>query len=319
MSMPRVEPRNPGGRIVVVGGINMDLFIEAKRFPRAGETFEGDHFSTGGGGKGANQAVAAARISGRADSVQMIGQVGDDLFGRELLESMGRYGVDCGYVRTARDQASGIALIFSDATRQNHVLPVYGANATCGDQQVADARRALSGASVLLVQQEISVDVTGRCMEWARKEGVLVVLDPAPVRPVPQGFLQLADIAHPNQLEAQELTGAEVAGPESAARAAGAIRETGVKVAIVKLGEQGCFVASDEFTGHVPAFKVPVVATVAAGDAFAGGLAVALAEGRPLREAVRMANAAGALCVSNPGAQDSMPTRDEVDALLNKK
>ncbi|MBI4305454.1 MAG: ribokinase [Chloroflexi bacterium] len=312
-----ITPRNPRGRIVVVGGINMDLFIEADRFPRPGETFEGNHFSTGGGGKGANQAVAAARISGRPGAVEMIGQVGDDIFGRELVQTMERYGVGCRYVRRAKGQASGVALIFSDATKQNHVLPVYGANATCGDRQLADASRALKSASVLLVQQEISIDLTRRCMAKAREEGVLVVLDPAPVRTLPEGFLELADILHPNQVEAQELTGIEVTGPEGAASAAKAVRRPGVKVAIVKLGEQGCFVDSDDFTGHVPGFKVPVVATVAAGDAFAGGLAVALAEGRPLREAVLMANAAGALCVSKPGAQDSMPSRAEVVELLN--
>lgn len=296
----------------------MDLFMEAERFPKPGETFVGERFSTGGGGKGANQAVAAARASGRQHAVEMVGQVGDDLFGAELLKSLRAYGVGVGGVVTARGEASGVALIFSDATRQNCVLPVYGANATCGEAQVACAARMLDGARVLLVQQEISLEVTERCMRAAQERGVTVILDPAPVRELPEGYLERADIVHPNQVEAEALSGIEVTGPASAAKAAAAIRRRGVRVAIVKLGEQGCYVDSDDFTGHVPAFDVKVVATVAAGDAFAGGLAVGLVEGTELGDAVRFANACGALCVSKAGAQDSMPTREEVDQLLKR-
>lgn len=305
-------------QIVVVGGINMDLFLEAERFPRPGETFEGNRFYTGGGGKGANQAVAAARISKRYRAVEMVGQVGDDLFGAELLKSLSGYGVGVEGIAVARGQSSGVALIFSDASKQNRVLPVYGANSTCGDAQVAAAERLLVGASVLLVQQEISLDVTFRCMRAARERGVAVVLDPAPVRDAPPEFLQSADIIHPNQIEAEALSGVEVTDPDSAARAAAAIRERGVRAVIVKLGSHGCYVDSDAFLGHVPTFDVNVVATVAAGDAFAGGLAVGLVEGMDIRQAVTMANAAGALCVSKPGAQDSMPTREEVESLLKR-
>jgi ribokinase len=302
--------------VVVVGGINMDLFIEAERFPRPGETFEGDRFSTGGGGKGANQAVAVARIAGKPGAVEMVGQVGDDLFGEQLLKSLRGYGVGVQGVAVAPGQASGVALIFSDASRQNRVLPVYGANSTCGDVQVAAVTRLLDGARALLVQQEISIDVTFRCMRAARERGAIVVVDPAPVRETPEEYLETADIVHPNQIEAEALSGVEVTGVASAARAAAAIRKRGVRVAIVKLGPLGCYVASEEFTGHVPGFEVEVVATVAAGDAFAGGLAVGLVEGMDLHRAAVLANAAGALCVSKAGAQDSMPTRDEVEALV---
>ncbi|MBI2964750.1 MAG: ribokinase, partial [Chloroflexi bacterium] len=250
---------------------------------------------------------------------EMVGQVGDDLFGAELLKSLRAYGVGVDGIATAKGQASGVALIFSDATRQNRVLPVYGANATCGDAQVAAAARFLDGARVLLVQQEISLDVTGRCMRAAHERGVTVILDPAPVRELPDGYLEMADIVHPNQVEAEALSGIEVTGPVSAAAAAAAIRKRGVRIVVVKLGQQGCFVDSNEFTGHVPTFDVEVVATVAAGDAFAGGLAVGLVEGMGLRQAVTIANAAGALCVSKPGAQDSMPTRGEVDSLVKER
>jgi ribokinase len=302
--------------IVVIGGINMDLFMEASRFPRPGETFEGRHFSTGGGGKGANQAVAAARVSASPGAVEMVGQVGDDLFGAELLRSLRGYGVGVAGIAVARGQASGVALILSDDSKQNCVLPVYGANSTCGDAQVQSAARLLEHASVLLVQQEISVDVTFRCMKAARARDVTVVLDPAPVRDVPDGFLELADIVHPNQIEAEALSGIEVRDVATAARAAAAIRKRGGRTVIVKLGPLGCYVDSVSFAGHMPTYQVKVVATVGAGDAFAGGLAVGLVEGMPLRDAVVVANAAGALCVSKPGAQDSMPTRAEVDALV---
>lgn len=305
--------------IVVVGGINMDLFMEAERFPKPGETYEGTHFSTGGGGKGANQAVAAARVSGRPGAVEMIGQVGDDFFGQELLNSMRAYGVGVDHVRIAPGEASGVALIFSDASRQNCVLPVYGANSSCGPAQAADARTALRGAKVLLVQQEISLDVTRKCMEAARAAGVTVVLDPAPVRKAPEGFLALADILHPNQIEAAEISGIPVTDIESAARAAAAIRKLGPRVVIVKLGPDGCYVDGSEFSGHVATHRVKVAATVAAGDAFAGGLAVGISEGMSLRDAIDLANASGALCVSKPGAQDSMPTRDEVDSLIRSR
>lgn len=305
--------------IVVIGGINMDLFMEAERFPKPGETYEGTHFSTGGGGKGANQAVAAARVAGKPGAVEMIGQVGDDFFGQELLASMRSYGVGVDHVRVASGEASGVALIFSDASRQNCVLPVYGANSSCGPDQVRDAKAALRRAKVLLVQQEISLDVTRQCMEAARASGITVVLDPAPVRQTPEGFLGLADIVHPNQVEATELSGVEVTGIESAAVAAAAIRKLGPRAVIVKLGPDGCYVDSAEFSGHVPTHRVKVVATVAAGDAFAGALAVGLSEGKNLRASIALANATGALCVSKPGAQDSMPTRDEVDALLRSR
>jgi ribokinase len=304
------------GRIVVAGGINMDLFMEAERFPRPGETFEGERFSTGGGGKGANQAVAVARIAGRTNAVEMVGRVGDDLFGEELLRNLRGYGVGVAGVEVARGESSGVALIFSDATKQNRVLPVYGANAGCGDAQVKVATLLLEGAAALLVQQEVPLDVTLRCMKAAHARGVAVILDPGPARDLPDGFLLAADIVHPNQVEAEALSGIEVTTVDLAKRAASAIRRQGVRVVIVKLGAGGCFVDSKEFTGHVPTFEVEVVATVAAGDAFAGGLAVGLSEGLSLREAVVMANAAGALCVSKPGAQDSMPPRDEVDAMI---
>ena len=315
MQKPEARPR--AGRIVVVGSLNMDLVIEASRFPDPGETFEGDRFYTAPGGKGANQAVAAARMVGGTGTVEMVGLVGSDVFGAEMLDVLDRYGVGRARVRVAEGESSGIALIFIDGSKENYVLPVFGANARCGPQQVADAEEVLDGAAVLLVQQEAPLDVTFAAMQTARDQGVTVVLDPAPARDnVPDGFLESADIVTPNQLEARHMTGIAVDGREDAPAAAGALRERGVRAVIVTLGGDGSYVASDEFTGFVAAFEVRPVATVAAGDAFNGGLAAGLASGLPLEQAVRLASAGAALAVTRPGAQESMPTREEAEELL---
>lgn len=301
------------GRIVVLGSINMDLFIEASRFPRPGETFEGDRFYTGGGGKGANQAIAAARLSG-AGRVDMVGRVGDDGFGQQLLANFERSGVRSECVETGEGSASGIALIFIDGDRENYVLPVYGANAGCGSIQADAATRLLDGASVLMLQQEVSTSVSIAVAQRARASGVTVLLDPAPARVGSEGLQACADIITPNQLEAEAITGIEVNDVASAFKAAQAMRASGIPIAIVTLGEQGCVVDSGSLKEHMPAPLVTPVATVAAGDAFAGALATALSEGQGLADAIGFANKAGALSVTKDGAQESMPWRAELEA-----
>ncbi|MDA1257114.1 MAG: ribokinase [Chloroflexi bacterium] len=309
-----------GGKIVVVGGLNMDLFIQGERLPNPGETFEGRSFATGGGGKGGNQAVGVARLSGRRGTAMMIGQVGDDAFGRELVSDMESEGISCEFTRTDMTESSGVALIFIDDTAENYVLPVYGANATCGPQQVEDFRSIVGETAVLLVQQEISMDVTLECMRVARDAGVTIVLDPAPVRgSQPKDFLSMAHVITPNQHEAEALTGVPVRDVKSAEKAALELRKRGTPVAVVKLGEDGAYVASVEFEGYFPAFKVTPVATVGAGDAFNAGLAVGLTEGLGIQDAMWLAMASGAVCVSHEGAQESMGRRPEVDKLLKTR
>lgn len=296
----------------------MDLFIQADRFPLPGETFEGDSFYTGGGGKGANQAIAAAQLAGPG-VVEMVGRVGDDAFGVDLLANLKRYGVGTDSIEAVEGQASGIALIFSDAQRENYVLPVYGANATCGDAEVERGRALISETAVLLMQQEISTEVTSAIAKSGRESGVTVIHDPAPVRELPEGYFENVSILVPNQLEAEALTGIEVTDAASAREAAHAIRKTSVPVAIVKLGADGCYVAGDGVDEYFPGHKVEPVATVAAGDAFAGGLATGLAEGMEIAGAVNLANATGAVSVTKEGAQDSMPSRAEVQAFLESR
>ena len=301
---------------LLVGAINMDLIVETERMARAGETFVCDRLYTSGGGKAGNQAVAAARFAGAVDKVKMIGRVGDDGFGRELIEFMTEQGVDMSGVTNDPEIETGVAIIFIDPSGENYVHAIYGGNGKCGSVESEKAIAALSDAGVLLVQQEIPLSCSLEVMRAARDLNVPVVLDPAPAIPsdeVPAGFYECADIVTPNALEAEALAGISITDVASAQRAADLIRgRYGCGCVIVTMAGEGVFVASDELRGHMPPFPVDAVATVAAGDAFAGVLGRALCEGNDLESAIRLAMAAGALCVSQPGTQSAMPYRDEI-------
>ena len=300
-------------RIVVLGGINIDLIGLAPRIPAPGETVVGDDFYTTPGGKGGNQAVAAARLG--AD-VSMIGRVGGDIFGPGLLEDLRKDGIDITGVAVDPDRSSGVAVILLDSDRQNRIVAVYGANAACDEEQLQAACLAMDGADALLLQQETDVEVSLAAAEYARAHEVMVVWDPAPVRDLNVEAYSNVDVLTPNQTEVEALCGIEVVDVDSAERAAADLVEKGIPTAIVKLGELGVCYATSEGSGHVPSFEVEPVDTVAAGDAFGAGVAVALGEGVPLDEAVRFGCAAGALAVTRAGAQAAMPYRAQVEALL---
>lgn len=300
-------------RLVVLGGINIDLIALVSRLPMPGETVIGDKFYTTPGGKGANQAVAGARLG--AD-VSMIGKVGGDIFGPELVADMRKEGIDVRNVVEDTENPSGVAVILLDGQRQNHIVQAHGANAECGNDQLIATKEALNGADALLVQQEIPIKISMEAAQSAKKQGVKVFWDPAPVREVPDNWYQNVYALTPNQTEAFAITGVKVADRDSAEKASEKIRDLGVPVAIVKMGEEGVFYSSDEDVGHMQSFEVTPVDTVAAGDAFGAALAVAIVERLPLREAVRFGSAAGALAVTKEGAQVSMPSRAEVEALL---
>ena len=300
-------------RIVVLGGINMDLIAIADRMPSPGETVGGTDLYVTPGGKGANQAVAAARMG--AD-VRMVGRVGGDVFGPMLIRSLEDARVDVSSVSTDEESPSGIAMILLDARRQNHIIQIYGANRTGADSLAAAAVEAVDGADILMLQMEIPVESSLAAARAANEAGVLVAWDPAPPGAFPEEGLQLAQVLTPNQTEAEALTGIPVTDVESAKRAAEALLAKGVERAAVKLGEQGVYYAAEDGGGHVPAFTVDQLDTVAAGDAFGGALVVALGEGKRFEEAVRYGAAAGALAVTRTGAQDAMPQRSEVEALL---
>lgn len=303
--------------VVVLGGLNMDLIVETPQVAGPGETREGTNFSTTPGGKGGNQAVAAARILDGRATVGLIARVGSDAFGEELRSQLAGAGVDVRHVRTDAEAASGVAVIFIDAAGENSVNAVYGANARCDGQQVSDALTALADASVLLVQQEIPLDVTIEVTRAARDGGATVILDPAPTREaLPDGFLAAVDVLTPNEHEAGDLCGFDVVDADSARTAARQLRAGGPSTVIVTLAEAGAWVEAEGISELVAAPDVDAVATVGAGDAFNGGLAAALAQGLDLRAAVRVGVATGALCVTQPGAQAAMPERADVDALL---
>ncbi|MCI0845068.1 MAG: ribokinase [Chloroflexi bacterium] len=303
-------------KIVVLGGINMDLVSFSPRFPRPGETVVGDRFLTYAGGKGANQAVAAARMG--ANSI-LVGRVGGDMFGPQLLEGLAAAGVDISGIGVNPDESSGIAVIGVDETAQNCITQILGANATCGPTEAAAVKRELPGASVLLLQLEVPPDLSLAVAREAKAQGVTVMLDPGPVRPLPEGLLGLCDVITPNETEAQALVGFPVTGPDSAAEAASALLDQGVGIVVVKLGAQGAYFADRINRGMTPPFDVDAVDTVAAGDAFNGALAVSLAEGKDLEEAVITASAAGALAVTRTGAQDAMPERSQVEDLIRSQ
>jgi ribokinase len=299
--------------IVVVGSLNADLVVHVPRFPVAGETISGEGFVLLPGGKGANQACAAARLGG---VVAMVGQVGRDDQGGMLRESLRRAGVDVRLVDRDEQAATGVAIISIDATGENQIILAAGANGTFTPERLARALPLIRSASVLLLQLETPLDTVMRAATEARAAGVTVVLDPAPARDVPDQLLRLATYVTPNEGELARLVGAPVADEPSMAdidgQAARLIARGSTRV-LAKLGARGARLITADGATEWPARHVTPVDTTAAGDAFNGAFAVALAEGADLDRAVRFATTAAAISVTRHGAQPSMPTRAEVD------
>lgn len=301
--------------VVVFGSANVDLVAYCERVPEEGETRFASGFEIFLGGKGANQAVAAARAGART---AFVGRLGADAFGRMLREGLERDGVDLSQVATDAGCPTGVAMIQVTPDGRNRILVAPGANGAIGAEDVGRLATLLAGApqppKVLLLQLEVPVAAVLEAARAARERGVRVILDPAPVaREIPEDLWRLVDICVPNQVEVEALTG-QVAGSVREARlAASRLLEMGVSCAVVKLGAQGCLVAEGNQFEHVPGLTVRAVDTTAAGDAFAGALAAALAEGLPLASAARFANRAAALSTTRRGAQPSLPTRKEIE------
>lgn len=306
----------PRPLVVSLGGINIDLVTVADRFPAAGETVVGRRFLTYPGGKGANQAVAAARMGA---PTAMVGRVGADLFGPQVTDSLAAAGVDVSAVAVASGLSTGIAVISIDAAGQNQIIQVLGANDTCGAAEAEQVNNLLDSLSVLLLQLEVSVELSLQAAQAAVAAGKTVILDPSPVRPLPAAFYDCCSIITPNETDADALVGFPVTDLDSAAKAADTLISRGAGAAIITLGEQGAYYATAAGGQHQPAFPVNAVDSVGAGDAFNGALAAALAAGQTLPQAVQLAAAAGALAVTKIGAQDAMPTRQEVAAFLRSR
>jgi len=296
--------------ILVIGSLNADLVVRAPRFPAPGETISGEDLAIIPGGKGANQAVAAAR---QGTSVAMVGRVGNDSFGPTLIQNLQENKVDTGNVLTD-ESATGTAIIVVDADGQNRIVLSPGANGKVTMEDVETV--SFRDAEVLLLQLEIPLETVVHAASVGRQNGLRVILNPAPARQLPDLILADVDILVPNESELQLLTGLPVTDTTSAEVAAKALLAKGVKNVIVTLGANGTLLVTGEMVTHIPTFKVDVVDTTAAGDAFIGGLAAALLKGVPLEEAVRYGNASGALAATKFGAQPSLPTAGEVEQLL---
>ena len=303
-----------GESIIVLGGINMDLVTFTPRFPLAGETIVGTKFVTYPGGKGANQAVAASRAGG---SVYMIGRVGSDDFGPQLISDLNVAGVNTSGVEVS-DTNSGIAIITIDDSSQNQIIQVLGANNTCGDTERIRIGELIETSSTLLLQLEVSIDLSVAVAKMAHNHGKTVILDPSPVRPFPEAVYHYCSVITPNETDAEALVGFSVTDLASAERAAMTLIGRGVPNVIIKLGEHGALYANAHDRGHVPAFNVTAIDSVGAGDAFNGALAVALSEDLSLEDSTRFASAAGALAVTKVGAQDAMPNRYDIDVLFGQ-
>jgi ribokinase len=299
-------------KIVVVGSSNTDMVVLSPALPRPGETVLGGEFLLAAGGKGANQAVAAARAG--AD-VTFVGCVGDDVLGEKALAGLAAEGIHTGSVRVVRACASGVALIMVGPRGENIISVASGANARLTPKDVERASRAIASAQCLLLQLEVPLDAVARALQIARKHRVLTVLNPAPARKLPRRLLQLVDVLTPNRVEIAGVLGWPPTS--NIRRAAIALQRVGVKDLIVTLGSEGALVVS-ETQESVPAFRVKPVDAVAAGDVFSGAFAVARTEGQTVREAVRFACAAAAISVTRKGAQPSIPKRREIEAFLRE-
>lgn len=299
--------------IVVFGSINMDLVVRTPRLPQAGETLTGYTFFTASGGKGANQAVASARLGA---PTRMIGRVGGDVFGPTLLDNLRADGVDISGVIIDHKQPSGVAVIAVDDAAENTIIVIPGANGAIGSDDLARLTDTLAEATVLLLQLEIPMDAVVAAARVAHEHGVKVIVDPAPARSLPPELYDLIDVLTPNETEAAVLVGFDLHDRDAVEQAARVLLERGARNVVIKLGSKGAFWTDGATSRFLPAFPVEAVDTVAAGDAFNGGLAAALNKGEEIASALRWGLAAGALSVTKAGAQPSLPHLDAVTQLL---
>ncbi|MFB3818266.1 MAG: ribokinase [Candidatus Methylomirabilales bacterium] len=299
--------------LVVLGGINMDLVVRAPAIPRPGETLQGSGFARFGGGKGANQALAAARLGA---AVALLGQVGADPFGEELLAGLQAEGVGTRGVRRLAGQPTGVACIVVAGSGENAIVVSPGANMAWDDAGLGDVAARASAGRLLAANLEVPAGVVSAAVGAARRAGATVILNPAPYRKGDEACFAGVDVLVPNQIEAAEFAGLDPAAVRDWAEVGRRLLALGPRAVVVTLGEEGALVVQAAGAVRLPGHRVPVVDTTAAGDAFVGGLAAALLRGEALLDAVRYANACGAVAVTRPGAQPSLPTAEAVERLL---
>jgi len=301
--------------ISVVGSLNMDLVARSSHIPQPGETIIGGELYMLPGGKGANQAVATARLGVKT---AMIGKVGQDAFATPLLKNLAAVNINYTFVAQDSNSATGVALIVVDDAGENSIVVTPGANHQLSPANVAEAETVIANSKVLLLQLEIPLKSVIKAAQLAKAHNVTVLLNPAPAQTLPSELLQLVDILIPNETETEILTGLPVNNLKEAKAAALKLCEQGVATVILTLGARGALLLDEKQTVTVSPFSITPVDTTAAGDAFVGGFAVALAEGHTLADAVRWGNAAGALAATKLGAQPSLPTRQALLDLLQE-
>ncbi len=307
--------RNP--KVAVVGSANVDLVLRTERMPIKGETLIGDAFDIFTGGKGFNQAAAAARLG--AD-VTLIAKIGDDPFADILRSAIDSENINTEFVKTDADAGTGVAAIVVEPDGENSIIVVPGANMRLTPGDIDVAQNSIAEADVLLLQLETPINTSEHAIEIAKANETIVILDPAPARSLPANLLSQVDILKPNEVEAGVLSGRAVSTPEDGVTAAKALQSQiasdGLSAVVLTLGQQGVLTYTQTQNTHLPAIAVDVVDTTGAGDAFSGALATALAEDKPLIEAVMFANAAGAAAVTTLGATPSMPKREKIEEIL---
>ncbi|MDP4214529.1 MAG: ribokinase [Bacteroidota bacterium] len=296
--------------ILIIGSSNTDMVIQAERLPAAGETILGGRFFMNPGGKGANQAVAAARLGGH---ITFIAKTGNDIFGRQSLQLFNAEGINTSHMLSDLENPSGVALITVDKNAENCIVVASGANASLSEKDLLPAKTVIENAGIILMQLEIPLETVRFVAQMAAEKGVMVVLNPAPACILPAGLLNQISVITPNEKEAEMLTGIGVDNMESARRAAQKIKDQGVETVIITLGSKGALLFHENEYTHVPGCVVKAIDTTAAGDVFNGALVVALSEGKNMQESTRFACQAAAISVTKLGAQASAPYRKEVD------
>ncbi len=296
-------------RIVVVGSSNTDMVVKSNHLPVPGETVLGGTFQMIPGGKGANQAVAAAALKGE---VSLIAKVGADLFGQEAKAGFKSRGIDITHIKEDEITPSGIALIMVDDQGENCISVALGANNELSPEDIDHSKGLISNAAFLLVQLEIPISTVDRTINLAEEHKTTVILNPAPAQNLSDKLLRKIQIITPNEIEAQILSGIEVTDLSSARKAATILKNKGIPIVIITMGSAGAYVLSDHHDELIPGIQIEAIDTTAAGDTFNGALTVALSEDMELREAIKFANAAAAMSVTKLGAQTSAPTRDEL-------
>lgn len=299
--------------ILVVGSSNTDMIIKIDKIPIPGETVIGGKFFKMAGGKGANQAVAAARAGG---NVTFISSVGNDVFGNEAMLGFKKDGIDVEYVKIDDEEATGTALIFIDKNGENSIAVASGANLNLDESHLKKVIEKINNADVLLTQLEIPIKTVEEAIKIAYSAGVKIILNPAPAQPLSDELLKCISILTPNESEVELLTGIEVKDENDAKKAADVLLKKGVEIVIITLGVKGALLTTNEGSKLIHGFKVEAEDTTAAGDVFNGALAVAISENKELNDAIKFAHAAAAISVTRIGAQPSAPKRDEIERML---